>query len=173
MVNSQPITTNQLWPLMAEISGQQILEELILTRLLDDIAADSHWTITNTDIQSELDALITTINQSADPKITPLLIDTIRHRRGLGPARFNALLRRNAILRRLIPNNSALAQQITTQIEHATNQLAAPPSADHLRQITQRAKLVAHQLAMESVARSLIDDAEILVMDRSLKWSGE
>ena len=160
---------------MAEISGQQALEERILTRYLDEIARDSDWVITDADLQLELDALITTIDQSSDRENTPRLIETIRRRRGLGPTRFNALLRRNTILRRLLPptENAEFQGLITAEVGLATAMLPENPTHDRLTEIIRRSTLVVQQREMEKLARSLLEGREVLVMDRSLKWSGE
>lgn len=173
LVNGKPITQQELWPQLAESNGQQILDELILTKLLNTAATQNGWTISDTDQQHELDALIAVLDQSTDPKSTPRLIESIRKSRGLGPTRFAALLRRNAILRRMIASDPNLPAQIQNEIQQATTQLKSPPTAAQSDRITHRATLVAQQRAMEIVARDLLDRAEILVMDRSINWSGE
>ncbi len=173
MVNAQPVYDHQLWPTLSELAGKQALDELILTRLLDQHAQQSGWTITDHHIQSELDALITTLDQSATPETSPLLIESIRRRRGLGPQRFTALLRRNAILRRMIVNDPAIESRTQQELQAALDSIATTPTQSQLDQFRNRARLVAEQTAMESKARSLLDQADVLVMDRSIKWSGE
>lgn len=175
MVNSQPITNEELWPIMAEISGQQALEELMLTKLLEEIAHDFEWEITDADLQLELDNLIFTINQSADPQSTPLLIETIRHRRGLGPTRFDALLRRNTILRRLLPasNSPEFKELVGKEFEKAIPLLPEDLAREEIEHILHRSELVVQQNEMEKLARSLLEGREVLIMDRSLRWSGE
>gem|GEM_PF-6744846 len=175
MVNSQPITNEELWPIMAEISGEQALEELILSKFLEEIARDFDWTITDADLELELDNLIFTINQSANPQSTPLLIETIRHRRGLGPERFDALLRRNTILRRLLPaiDSPEFKKLVGNEIGQAILKLPEVWNRENIKEITHRSELVVQQREMEKLARSLLEGREVLVMDRSLKWSGE
>lgn len=177
MINGQPVTSTQLWPLLAEIAGDQSLQELTLSRLLDQLAIQRNWTITNNDLDHELTALTTIFNQIADPQSTPRLIETIRRRRGLGPVRFDALLRRNAILRRAIPSreNESIQAEIqtetTTAIEQLREQLNAEPSSTQLDQIRIRSVLVIEQRQMERFAARLLDNADVIVMDRSIKWS--
>lgn len=174
LVNGKPITQQQLWTHLAESNGQQILDELILTKLLDTAAAQHNWTVSEADQQHELDALIAVLDQSSDPQsTTPRLIESIRKSRGLGPTRFAALLRRNAILRRMVADDPNLQAQIQSQIQQATNQLNSEPTPQQAQRIKHRATLVAQQQAMEVVARQLVDQAEVLVMDRSINWSGE
>jgi len=160
---------------MAEISGEQALEELILSKFLEEIARDFDWTITDADLELELDNLIFTINQSANPQSTPLLIETIRHRRGLGPERFDALLRRNTILRRLLPaiDSPEFKKLVGNEIGQAILKLPEVWNRENIKEITHRSELVVQQREMEKLARSLLEGREVLVMDRSLKWSGE
>ncbi len=173
MVNAQPVYDHQLWPTLSELAGKQALDEIILTRLLDQHAQQSGWTITDDHIQSELDALITTLDQSTTPQTSPRIIESIRRRRGLGPQRFNALLRRNAILRKMIINDPTIESRTQQELQAALESIPAAPTESQLDQFRHRARLVAEQAAMESKARSLLDQADVLVMDRSIKWSGE
>jgi len=175
MVNSQPITNEELWPILAEISGQQALEELMLTKLLEEIAHDFGWEITDADLQLELDNLIFTINQSADPQSTPVLIDTIRHRRGLGPSRFDALLRRNTILRRLLPatDTPEFKDLVGQEYGKAIPLLPKDLTREEVEQVLHRSELVVQQREIEKLARSLLEGRKVLIMDRSLRWSGE
>ncbi|MGJ8635783.1 MAG: hypothetical protein ACSHX5_02930 [Phycisphaerales bacterium] len=177
MINGQPVTNTQLWPLLAEIAGDQSLQELTLTRLLDQLATQRNWTITSNDLDHELTALTTIFNQIADPQSTPRLIETIRRRRGLGPVRFDALLRRNAILRRAVPSRESASIQAEIQtetnaaIEQLRKQLNTEPSSTQLDQIRIRSVLVIEQRQMERFAARLLDNADVIVMDRSIKWS--
>lgn len=173
MVNAQPVYDHQLWPSLSEIAGKQALDELVLTRLLDKHAQQSGWIITEDHIQSELDALITTLDQSTTPQTSPRLIESIRRRRGLGPQRFNALLRRNAILRRMILDDPSITPRTQQELQAALDALTTAPNETQINQFRYRAKLVAQQAAMETKARALLDQADVLVMDRSIKWSGE
>jgi hypothetical protein len=173
MLNAKPIYRDQLWPMMSELAGRQALDELILTQLLDQHAQRSSWIISDEHIQSELDALITTLSQSSPTESTPRLIESIRQRRGLGPIRFNALLRRNAILRRMVADNPEIEVMTQQEIQDAIDQSSAPMTEERLKQIRNRARLVAEQVVMERQARELIESAEILIMDRSINRPGE
>lgn len=177
MISGQPVTVAQLWPLLAEIAGDQSLQELTLTRFLDQHAAERNWTITNDDLDHELTALTTIFNQIADPQSTPRLIETIRRRRGLGPVRFDALLRRNAILRRAIPSRDTQSVQAEIQsetilaLDQLRKQLNGEPTSIQRDQIRIRSLLVIEQRQMERIASKLLDSADVIVMDRSIKWS--
>ncbi len=174
LLNGQPISREQLWPALAEIAGGQVLDEYILTILLDKAADEREWTITSADIESEIGSLIRVLDEANDPSSTPRLIQAVRYRRGLGEIRFNALLRRNAILRRMIQHDPEVAARTKLEIDTTIAKHYAappPPSADALERITRRAKLVAQQSAMEQLARSMVDEADVLIMDPSLGWS--
>ncbi|MBO6513906.1 MAG: hypothetical protein JJ974_08085 [Phycisphaerales bacterium] len=177
MINGQPIDDSQLWPMLAEIAGDQTLQELVLTKLLDELALDRNWIITNEDLDHELTALVTTLNQAGDEQATPRLIETIRRRRGLGPVRFESLLRRNAILRRAIPSRETRSMQaeieseILNNLKRFTERNGADPSGIERDRIMIRSALVVEQRAMERFAAQLLDSADVIVMDRSIKWS--
>lgn len=158
---------------MSELAGRQALDELILTQLLDQHAQQAGWIVDENDIQSELGALIATLNQSTPSESSARLIESIRERRGLGPTRFNTLLRRNAILRRMIiesPEIPALVEQETQAAIERSNE--SIPEA-RMIQIRERATLVAQQTLMERKARDLVSNAEVLIMDPSINWAGE
>ena len=174
LLDGQQITRDDLWPALAEIAGGQVLDEYILNTLLDAAANERGWTITSSDIEREVGSLINIINEANDSSSTPRLIQAVRARRGLGEIRFNALLRRNAILRRLIQRDPGVASRTALEINSALARLDAtdpPPSPEALESITRRAKLVAQQSAMEQLARSLVEEADLLIMDPSLGWS--
>ncbi|MFK7759624.1 MAG: hypothetical protein AB8C13_06730 [Phycisphaerales bacterium] len=171
IVDDQPIHTQDLLPMLSEASGSQILDEYILSRELDKIAQSRGWDISDAMIQSELNALVSTIEQSTDPQSSARLVESIRARRGLGPVRFQALLRRNSILRKIVLANPKYQSEIDSNVHTFLNQIIPPPSADQLAGITNRALLVAQQQVMERAARLIVDQHQVIIMDRSLQWS--
>jgi hypothetical protein len=104
MLNGEPIAWSALTPALAEAAGGAILEETCLDRLLDREMALRTLTLDAGALDAEkallVESLVRDAGAPADQAAT--LIDSLRRSRGLGEARFGALLQRNACLRRLV-----------------------------------------------------------------------
>lgn len=97
------ISRDSIFARLAETSGGAVLEEMILDQRLHEEARRRGMTITSADLAREQRALVDAIRRASnlgDREAEEALVG-VRRRRGLGPIRFEALLRRNAILRRL------------------------------------------------------------------------
>lgn len=99
----QPITWADLAPRLAEAAGAQVLDEVVLDRLLERELADRSLSITPDDLAAERDRFARSLQREgpADPAIDAGAVERLRRSRGLGPARYAALLARNAALRKL------------------------------------------------------------------------
>lgn len=100
LYNNQPIPLAELLPALLEASGGQVLAEWLLDRELDRRLAERNLALSLADIEAEKRLLLESLD--LDPDQAQRLLDQIRQSRGLGPNRFQALLRRNAALRRLV-----------------------------------------------------------------------
>jgi parvulin-like peptidyl-prolyl isomerase len=104
-VQGRVLTWDDLTPMLAEAAGGIVLEELTLDRLLREEFARRGLEIDAAAVAAERDRLLQSLSAVEDsPVDTERLLDTMRRSRGLGPVRFEALLRRSAMLRRLIAN---------------------------------------------------------------------
>lgn len=104
VINGRAVSWDMLQPRLAEASGAAVLEELILDVQLEALAAERGMTIESIDLDRERELLVRQIGRqvgTAEAE-TEELVATIRRRQGLGPERFAAMLRRNAMLRRLV-----------------------------------------------------------------------
>ncbi|MHC4990187.1 MAG: peptidylprolyl isomerase [Planctomycetota bacterium] len=100
LVDGRGVTWGTLRPILAEIGGAQALDEHILDVKLAKETEDAGITIGSAEIQQERRLMLDTLD--ADPNTSVRLLNELRARQGLGPRRFEALLRRNASLRALI-----------------------------------------------------------------------
>ena len=104
IVDGVVVREDQLAPAMREIAGGPALEEYVLGRALERSCADAGITVNEADIERErrdlMDALVFEGGERPDDRGRAL--ELVRVRRGLGPGRFDALLRRNAMLRALV-----------------------------------------------------------------------
>ncbi len=98
------LTWNDLHPGLAEAAGAAALEEAVLDRVLAERAAQLAITVDDRSVDAEKQALSHAVEteaaMSADQAATQL--ERLRRVRGLGPARFDALLLRNARLRAIV-----------------------------------------------------------------------
>jgi hypothetical protein len=97
---TRPLRWDDLREPLAEIAGGIVLEEVLLDRAVRDRALRAGIELDAEMLASERRLLLE--NLDADPDRAEELLARIRARQGLGPRRFDALLRRNALLRRLV-----------------------------------------------------------------------
>ena len=96
----EPIYDEQIREAMVERAGRLALQELVLDRILARERTANRITLTDEDLRFEESLLRRQLD--TDPDRSERLITMLREREGLGPARFEALLRRNASLRALV-----------------------------------------------------------------------
>ncbi len=97
IINGTPVRWAELQPVLAELAGDQAVQEIVLNRVLDREARERGLDITNADLAAER-ARLADIAQSEGVGG----LDAFLRARGLGPARLESLLRRNAVLRKLV-----------------------------------------------------------------------
>lgn len=91
---------------LAEIAGVMVLEELTLDRALARETERRGLTVGEDAVRAEERALLEEL--STGPEADRLqLLEQVRRSRGLGPLRYEALLRRNAALRALVRESAA------------------------------------------------------------------
>lgn len=103
--DGQPLSTIEARARAGEIAGGLVVEEMVLERELERACARAGVSFTPEDIAREREDLVASIEASDSAGTASAvtgLIDTLRAQRGLGPRRFEALLRRNAMLRALV-----------------------------------------------------------------------
>lgn len=99
-VNSEPIGREALWQASMEAVGGVVLEEAILDAVLAERLKAGGLTIDAAAIDAERRLLLASL--ADDEQQAGRLLAELRERRGLGPLRFEQLLRRNAALRALV-----------------------------------------------------------------------
>ncbi len=126
-----PLWPRDLAPALSEAAGALVLEELILDRSLALALRRAGLTITRADIERERTLLIDTIaaESATDGNAAARSLNAIRAQRGLGPARFEALLSRNAGLRALARNEADTRRAAATTRTGEGAQAAATEDA--------------------------------------------
>lgn len=104
VLDSRAIGWPEVAPLLAEAAGAQVLEEVLLSRVLDEELRARGLTVGADRIEAERSLLVQML---AETSRTPMaeaerLLAGVRATRGLGERRFADLLKRNAQLRALV-----------------------------------------------------------------------
>ncbi|MSR28296.1 MAG: peptidylprolyl isomerase [Phycisphaerales bacterium] len=115
------ISREDLRPRLMEMSGGQILDELILEHELAQALAAHAIVISPAAIHAEEETALEAL--SADPSRREQLLHSLRAAQGLGPTRWQALLFRNAALRALAREASEISEE---NIRQAYDSLHGP-----------------------------------------------
>ncbi|HZW11363.1 MAG TPA: peptidylprolyl isomerase [Phycisphaerales bacterium] len=101
-IDGEPVEWEELRAPLSETAGAAVLEEIALGRLLDAEMTRRGLTVGQAELGQERRLLTEMLAVEGDTHATEQLLTRVRERRGLGPARFAELLRRNAMLRALV-----------------------------------------------------------------------
>lgn len=131
LINGEPVGWDVLTPLLAERSGSQVVDELVLESALRRELRARGVVIDNSAVEAERDRWLSLLEQEG---YSATAESDIRRRRGLGPERFRRLLWRNAALRALLDpaelsiaeNEVALARQIRHGRRYAATIVVMP-----------------------------------------------
>mgnify|MGYP002624829018 FL=1 len=99
-LNGEAVRAADMNATLLEAAGGQALSELLIDRAVARRLADRRLKVTDADLDAERDRLAATLHPDRDQ--AQRYINELRERRGLGPQRFERLLRRNAGLLRLV-----------------------------------------------------------------------
>lgn len=104
LIEDDVVRPDYLMPALLEIAGNTALNEYLLDRQLQAVCDEQGIRITERDVAAERILLTQAFETDAqtDPDQAARLLAQLRENRGLGPHRFDALLRRNAQLRKLV-----------------------------------------------------------------------
>ena len=95
---------------LLEAAGAEVVRERALDRAIAREAARRDIDVDEAAIARERTLLVETL--SSDPDRAELLLTELRKARGLGPIRFSALLRRNALLRVLVAEDIVMNEDV-------------------------------------------------------------
>lgn len=102
VINGESLGWEALTPPLAEAGGGPVVEEMVLTTTLRREFLKRGWTLTKEDLEAEQRAFSDNLEAQGSPAQAGTIVDGVRRARGLGPARFAALIERNAMLRRMV-----------------------------------------------------------------------
>ncbi len=111
LVNRDRITIAEIEPELLEAIGGRVVQEHVLDVTLARTAAREGIVIDSSDVERERTMLVA--NLADDPDRGERLLEELRRSQGLGPIRFEALLRRNAMLRRLVARDVDVTEVVT------------------------------------------------------------
>ncbi|MBL8763161.1 MAG: peptidylprolyl isomerase [Phycisphaerae bacterium] len=118
LVGGQPVTCEALRAALLEYGGGIIVEELALDLALSEEAVRRGVSVSDADARREEQLLRQSLgrNAAAAESQAAELVGELRRTRGLGEARFSALLRRSALLRALIRERVAIPEPLIEQV---------------------------------------------------------
>lgn len=113
LIGNETVTWADLNASLAEAAGAAVLEEVALDRLIARELRVRGMSVDDADVERERELLVSTLSvaglmpsdQQGD------VVQRLRRSRGLGEHRFGSLLRRNAMLRRLVRDDVTVSQQ--------------------------------------------------------------
>lgn len=112
-VGGRPVRLGDLLPPLIEAAGGEILGEVVLEEMLSRRLENAGLTLTPAMLEAERAILSRTLDEDEDQSAR--LLAELRDRRGLGEARFAALLRRNAGLRLLVADRVEVTEPALRQ----------------------------------------------------------
>lgn len=145
LVNGRPVRISDLEPILLETAGTQALAEVILDLRLEGELSRRGLALDPGAIEQERRLLLATLSPDADDAVR--LLNELRTRQGLGRTRFDAMLRRNAMLRRLVRDEVQVSDAALRQAWESTHgerrqaRLIVTPSLAHAEQIARRLAL--------------------------------
>ncbi len=162
MVDGSRLELGEIEAALLERAGAEIVRERTLDRAIAREATRRGLVLAPDAELRERDLLIETL--SSDPDRAERLLEELRTARGLGPTRFAALLRRNALLRALVAEDVELSDEVIEaawDAAHGPTRISRIIAVLDLRDATQ-------------VRRRLVDgeDFATLAVERSLDASG-
>lgn len=122
ILDGSPIRVSDLWPASAETAGATALEELVLDRGLARLAEVRNVSIAPAQAELERSAIVAAISAEvgADESLADQAMARVRTARGLGPARFAALLNRTALMRALVRGDVSVTDaEVAAEVELA------------------------------------------------------
>lgn len=106
LIEGRAISRDEVWPLLAEYGGADIVMEIVLDHAIAAELARAGLTVTEADIDAErgrlTSRLATGVTDEEAAEISRLVLES----RGLGPGRLRGLLTRNAGLRKLVAEDA-------------------------------------------------------------------
>lgn len=107
-VNGQALGWETLRPGLVEARGGEVLAEVVLGRLVEAKLAAQGLDLDDRHVEAEREILLESLSDRPDE--ARRLLNEVRRRRGIGPRRFDAMLRRNAGLRLLVQDRIAVGE---------------------------------------------------------------
>jgi len=121
IVGNDPVGWDEIRPRLAEIAGAQVVEEITLERLLRVELASRSIALTPEDVERERSLFSQTLRRASpvgDDASAEQSLARVRRARALGQERFDALLRRSAMLRKLVtPDIRENADDVRASLE--------------------------------------------------------
>ncbi|MBC6953740.1 MAG: peptidylprolyl isomerase [Leptolyngbya sp. PLA2] len=112
MVEGEPVSWDEMRAILSEAAGAAAVEEVALTRIVEAEFGRRGLQLTEADLRRERELVERSLAaEGAGSEAASELLSRIRRSRGLGPTRFEGLLRRNAMLRQLVQGEVEITEE--------------------------------------------------------------
>ncbi|MBT8485183.1 MAG: peptidyl-prolyl cis-trans isomerase [Phycisphaerae bacterium] len=118
LINGRTVLWGDLRPILSDAAGAEALREVVLDQRLAEAAAEAGVTVSQDDVVAERRRLLEALDK--DPSKALRLLAELRDRQTLGTRRFERLLSRNALLRRLVQNDVTVTPEAVARLYDAT-----------------------------------------------------
>lgn len=162
LIENSALSRDALWPVLAEIAGTEAIRETVLDHAVSTELGRAGLSITEADIEAERTKLSNRLAPESSDDEAAEIMRLVLERRGLGPTRLGALLKRNAGMRKLIADEAVptvdmieLAYNVRFGEQHQTRMIttATPQSAQQaLQEIKTRSLDTGLRIAFMQVA---------------------
>lgn len=162
LIANTALSRDALWPVVAEIAGKEAIREIVLDQAVATELSRTNIVITQEDVERERARLRTRLAPSVGAEEANEIMGMVLNRRGIGPARLGAMLKRNAGMRKLIANDAEpgaemieLAHKVRYGRQLETRMIVVPTTAAAQRAISEirtRSNDVGLKLAFAEVA---------------------
>jgi len=161
MVNGQMVGWGDLRPSLTESAGGQALHDAIIDQCLARDLEKLGVTITDQDARDEQQRLLDSLD-ATDANRALRLLDEVRRREGMGRQRFQALLTRNAGLRRLVREQVNVTEEAVRRmhdIQHGAHRQARVITVPNVAEAQQALTRIRNGESFAAVAAAMSTDS--------------
>lgn len=112
-LDGKVVTQDQIYRLIAQAHGGEALAEILLNRAIANRLSQEQMQLTDAEIEAEGQRLLESLSSDTDEAAR--LLQEMRESRGLDATRYQAMLRRNAGLRKLVRDQVTVSETAVQQ----------------------------------------------------------
>jgi len=157
IIDNQPVSTEELAPVLFELAGREALREVALDRLLARELNRRGMVISEEQIEHEHRLFEARLAEAASSDATAPVREQVWRARALGPQRRQALFRRNAALRALIADRITVSEpeiDLAMELAYGPKKIARLILLENERDAAEVRSMLGDRPSVEDVARA-------------------